>query len=437
MKKSLILLIFLILPLVTAVTIDMKSDFNKGETITAKFSGNFIDKVSKENVFFYRGHVRVPMDFDIMNVGDDYYIYAINDKDSGNYSLFLENLDYYKEGQITDKPFSKNFTIEQTYADFSINPGFIIATNDFEIKLQNFQDNELIVNINDEIISKDESNETGFFESLFGNLFLSLTGSVTFDTDETDSITLLPNNLETLDFKIGNVPQPILKKITFQSENNFYEFLLYVPSSVKSEYSVSLDFEISELKISLDENQTKEEIVKLKNVGDELLKNITFEISNNLEPYVKVSKNEIYNLEVNQSAEIYLLFNSSNLNQTIQGELTARIPNETEDLVIIFKPKFEISNQTEKSSSTSKNCNELNGTLFKEPKICEGEERFAKDGNCCIGEIKEPEKSNTGLIIGWLIILVIIVFLIWFFKFKYKKSKGEIDLFKIARGKNN
>ena len=435
MKKSLIIFIFILLPLVTAVNIDMKNSFDSGETITAKFSGNFVDKVSKENVFFYRGHVRVPMDFDIMNVEDDYYVYAANDKDSGNYSIFLEDLDYYNQGKITDEPFSKNFTITENYADFSINPGFITTTKDFEIKLQNFQDNELTVNINNEIISQDKSNETGFFESLFGNLFLAITGSVTFNTEDEDSITLSPNSLEILDFKIGNVPQSILKKITFQSENTFYEFLLYVPSPVKSVYSVSLDFEEPELKVSLDKNQTKEEIVKLKNIGDEILENITLEISNNLEPYVKVSKGEIYNLGINQSAEIYLSFNSSKLNQTITGELTARIPNETEDLVIIFEPNFEISNQTGQTSSASKNCEEINGTIFKEPQICDGEERFAKDGNCCIGEIKEPENSSTGLIIGWIIILIIIGFLFWFFKFKYKKAKGEIDLFKIARGK--
>src|SRR3989344_8001940 len=37
------------------------SDFNQGETLIAKVSGNFIEQPTSNNVFFYRSHVRVPM----------------------------------------------------------------------------------------------------------------------------------------------------------------------------------------------------------------------------------------------------------------------------------------------------------------------------------------------------------------------------------------
>jgi hypothetical protein len=433
MKKFIALFLLFFIPFTCAVDIDMKSDFNQGETITAKFSGNFLEKVSEDNLFFYRGHTRIPVEFDILNIGDDYYIYAVNDKSPENYSLYLENVKYYQQGKIVDEPISKNFTITDEFTDFSINPGLIMTTKDFEIEMQNFQDKEIIVKINQEIF-KNDSEEKGFFESLFGNLFLSLTGSITLDIEEQNSITLSPNEIKNVEFKLGAISEPTTKKISFDSGKTFYEFVLYIPSSVKGEHKTSLNFEPSELKISLS-NATQEEVVKLKNVGEELLENITIYVSSNLKSYVNVSKNEIYNLDVNQSADIYLLFSPTNKTQIITGELTAKIPNETEDLVIIFEMFGTESNQTT-TISKSKTCQELNGTIFEEPQICDGEERFAKDGNCCIGKIVEPKKSSTGLIIGWIIILVIIVVLIWFFKFKYKKSQGEIDLFKIARGKN-
>ncbi len=439
MKKFVIFAVLFLLPLISAVGIDMNNDFNQRETLTAKFSGNFLEGVSKENVVFYRGHVKIPIDFEIMNIENDYYIYALNDKSPGNYSLSLENLKYYKQGEIIEDAISKNFTINEPFADFSINPGFIMTTNNFELTIQNFQDTEITINIDKEInideeIIQNESEEQGFLDGLFGNLFLSITGKTTLNLEEETSITLSPNEIKTITFEIDNIPEPTLKKISFYSENTFYEFLVYIPSPVdKNKYSINLNFEPSELKVSLYPNITQEEIVTLKNIGDKLLENITFEISNDLEPYVNISKNEIYNLDVNQSVEITLLFTPVNIKQIIEGELTAKISGETEDLVIIFEM---FGNESDLIiPSTSKTCEELNGTIFEEPQECLGEERFAKDGNCCIGEIEIPKKDDTGLIIGWAIIMTIIIALVWFFKFKYKKSKGEIDLFKIAKGK--
>lgn len=434
MKKCLIfLLVLLILPLTTAVNIDMKSDFSQGETILAKFSGSFLDTITKDDVSFYRTHNKIPIEFDIMKADDYFYIYAINDKAPGDYSLYIEGPRYYNQGEITDEPFSANFSVTDDLADFSINPGFIRTTTDFQVELKNLQETEVVININQEKIQNES--EKGFFEGLFGNLILSLTGKTTLNLDEEDSITLSPNEIRKLDFNLGEIPETTTKKIIFESENSFYEFVAYIPSKVEGPYLVSLNFEPSELMVFLYPNETKEEKVILENIGNKFLPNITLELSNNLEPYIELSKNTIYNLDANKSAEVLLLFRPENKSQTIEGELTARITNETEDLVIIFEMLGEASNKTEPTSSISKTCEDLDGEIFEEPQICDGEERFAKDGNCCFGKITEPEKSNTGLIIGWIIILIIIVFLIWFFKFRYKKSKREVDLFKIAKGK--
>lgn len=443
MKKIFILILFL-LPLISAIDLDLKSEFNKGETLLATFSGNFLESVSESNIVFYRGHVKIPIDFELMNVGNDYYVYALlKDKDVNNYSIALENTKYYKQGEITDEAISKNFTITETFADFSINPGFVSTTKDFEITIQNLQDTEITININSETIIQNESESEGqgFLDGLFGNLFLGLTGKVIFNLGESNSITLSPNEIKKITFELGEIPEPILDTISFSTANTIYEFPVYVPSSVEKEkdYSVSLNFKPSELKISLYPNLTKEETIVLENVGDKILENITLELSNNLEPYVNISKTNVYNLGVNASVEILLLFSPVEIEQIIEGELTARIPNETEDLSITFEMLIEdveeIEETKEGTSATSKNCSELNGTIFEEPKKCTGETRFAKDGNCCIGELEMPIVNNTGLIIGWAIIMTILIALVWFFRFKYKAGKEEIDLFKISRGK--
>ena len=83
----------------------------------------------------------------------------------------------------------------------------------------------------------------------------------------------------------------------------------------------------------------------------------------------------------------------------------------------------------------TKTCLEINGTICDSDEKCEGKTENAKDGVCCIGTCKKEDVSNTGKIIGWTIVVIIVLFLLWFFKTKYKGAKKEVDLLKIGSGK--
>src|SRR3990167_3111664 len=98
MKREIaILLILFLFPVASAVQVDTKSEFSQGETLLAKISGNFINPLTKENIFFYRGHVRTPTIYEISKTNNDYYLYAqLLGKASGNYSLAIENTRYMK-----------------------------------------------------------------------------------------------------------------------------------------------------------------------------------------------------------------------------------------------------------------------------------------------------------------------------------------------------
>ena len=71
----------------------------------------------------------------------------------------------------------------------------------------------------------------------------------------------------------------------------------------------------------------------------------------------------------------------------------------------------------------TKTCEEMNGVICKEGEECDGESEYAKDRKCCLGTCEEIKESSTGKFIGWILIFAVIVFLIWFFKAKYKKAK--------------
>jgi len=343
MKKTTLFFAFLliILPIISAVEFDMKTELSQGETLMAKVSGNFVEPVLKENIFFYRGHVRIPMEYDIAKIDDEYYIYALlGTKAPNNYSISIESIKYMKGSTISEENLVKNFTITEETADFSINPGFIITEKDFYIEVQNLQDYEITIDI--------DTNETGevggFFAVLFG-----------ITEDEEDSVTLRSGEIKKINFELGNVTT--FKMVGLSTENLTYEIPVYAFVS------------------------------EVEEIGEE-------------------EESEGINISEEQ-------------NQTI----TTEEETTTED------------NESIIQVASTKTCEELNGTICKKNEKCDGKLEYARDAVCCLGTCKKIQKTQTGKIIGWSIVIVIVVFLIWFFKKKYRGAKKDIDLLKIAKGK--
>ena len=69
MKKIVILLcLFLTLNVISALDIQMSDSFDQGETILAKIDRELSYPITKEKVSFYRGHVKIPLDFTVNEV---------------------------------------------------------------------------------------------------------------------------------------------------------------------------------------------------------------------------------------------------------------------------------------------------------------------------------------------------------------------------------
>ena len=147
-KGVIILILLLVVPLISAVEFDMKTNFSQGETLMAKVSGNFLESITNENIFLYRGHVRVSINPYVAKINNDFYIYAqLLGKAPNNYSIVIENAKYMEGNQVNEEDIVKNFSITEDTADFSIEPGFIVTDSDFFIKVQNLQDNKITIQI--------------------------------------------------------------------------------------------------------------------------------------------------------------------------------------------------------------------------------------------------------------------------------------------------
>ncbi|MFC1682096.1 hypothetical protein ACFL0X_00595 [Nanoarchaeota archaeon] len=424
MKKEIIIFSLLILlPLTTAVQVEMNSEFSQGETLIAKVSGNFLEPLSNQNILFYKGHVRIPVEFDIAKIDQDYYIYAqLQGKAPNNYSISIEDTRYTKElNEETDDKIVENFSIKNQIADFSIEPGFVITKDDFSIILQNLQDNEIIVATK----IKTDSGGEGFFDSLFGIK----------EIETKDSATLKPGESKKINFEIKNITEKELRTIELSTENTEYEVPLYIyekPQEPSKERI--LTFEQTELNVTLSTNSTTTRIIYLENQGDFDLENITLTISDRLTKYMTLSEDKIEYFRKDTIKKIEINIASDEFEQQIEGQIKAKTSDNLYAYLAVYLNFVEDYKPSEEEiQTTSKTCKELGGKICNKTQECEGETEYT-EGVCCLGNCKEVTESSTLKIVGWSIVIIVILFLVWFFKTKYKGAQRVVDFSKFAGG---
>lgn len=435
LPKNVLLLTFfltiliILIQSISAIQIEMKDKFSQGETLIAKISGNFVDVPTSNNIFFYRGHVRVPMTFNISKIEDDYYLYALlSGKVAGNYSMQIQNVRYYQANKIVDNDTIKNFTVTEDTADFYVIPGFLKTTDDFSLELTNLRDNKIEITIT----SENASGDAGFFESLFG------TGS------STQIVGLSSGQTKKVNFNFDDsLIESEFKTINLESENTSYSVSVYmeVKNKSSSEGTGKLNFEPLVFNISMSTNSNTTRVIYLYNKENISVKNISIYVSEPLEQYINLSVTEMKELDENSSIKIILTISSGEDEDNLEGQITAKYENESVDLfthsaiflnfIKDYVPQY-LDNTTVINTKT---CQELNGTKCNANETCSGESVYAQDGNCCLTQCNFVEEGSTGKIIGWGLVALVVILVIWFLIKRYKKASSPIDLLKIARGK--
>ena len=415
MKKIMIILVtLLIFPLISSVEFEMKEEFDQGETLVAVISGNFLDQIVRDNIFFYREHVRIPVVYEVGKINDDFYIYVmLTGKEQGNYSVKIKDVRYMSGVEITDEDIVKNFTITENTSDFSLSPGFIITSEDFFLEMQNLQEERITVQIDTP-------------EAFISETSLEL---------RSGEIKRINFNLNEEVLNLGSA----FEEIKLSSENTDYSVPVFVMSSInitEEEKGLNFKFEPHIVDVSIATDSDSKRIVYILNTGD-TVEDIFISVSPLLEPYVTVSPQEINTLEKNSTEKIEIFITSGTEEIIIEGQIFARTENFTSSLILILDfIKDFIPEEPEGEEVIITTCVQLGGIICEEGERCTGQTNPTKDGICCFAPAicEEIPKSQTGKIIGWGVIILVILFLFWFFK-KYKKVKPKVDLLKISKGK--
>lgn len=374
MKKAISLFLFLIIvfPLVSAIEINMNSEISKGETIIASFSGNFFDPITKDNIYFYRGHVQTSFNYDVAKIGDNYYIYVqtIN-KPENNYSINISGVRYLVGSQVSSEQISKSFTITNETADFSVNPGFIITNGNFSIKVQNLQSIPIIIRVQGNGVEQSINLSSGQIKNLYINL--------------------------------EDVNETTIRTITLSTDNTEYNLPCYIIFENSSTPPIEENTTIINNKTQTD-NET--------NLTE---KNCTF--------FSKLFGTCNINNIQNET-----LGNESLLNNTQKNETSNNSSNLDYEVVKLGNKTVAIKNgEVLNESATSKTCAQIKGYICSSGEICSNTTIYAKDAKCCISECVKEEANTNTKIIGWAIVGILFIIVLRFFVVRFRRMKKKSD----------
>jgi hypothetical protein len=427
MKKDFIFVLLfsalLILPAISAVQIDMKSNFSQGETLIAQVSGNFLEQIQQQNIFLYQGHVRVSFIPIVQKIEDKFYLYGqLLGKSEGNYSLIIRDVSYLQSGQSNDSDIIKNFTITDRMADFSISPGFLEAAGDFSINAQNLGDNMItITSFFSNSTSAAES--SGFLSSLFGG---SSAGGGKTETQ------ISPGQTKPVYFSVSDSYNNQLVYSVLETKNTSYEIPVFISGNETQEENQSvLKFKPQHREITLATNSKTLIYLYLYNSGTSNLTDISISVSDNIKPYIYIS-NETIDIDSNSSVKIPVNISSGANENVTEGNITAAYQNMTFDFVLALnfsRNYLPSANET----SLFKTCSELNGQFCSENQTCSTVPINAEDGACCVGNCQSP--NNSGKIFGWTFVAILVLAVVIFFIWRFKKAKRPFNLLDFTKKK--
>ncbi len=427
----------------------MKNNLNEGETLIAEVSGNFYQFLSMEQISFYNEeeNTRIPVDYNLEKSDGNFYIYALlGNKLPGNYSLRLENVKYKKYGSVEIGNFQKNFLIINKSVEFSFSPNFIVDGDYISIGITNLENRKLNLNFE---IGNASSKNLYFIKD--GKNYSSLNYS------------FLSQESKFLNFEIGGVNNSGDEFFSLSSLNQSYTFPVFLEKSQKpikniitnnssnitSIKNFSLEIVPGKIEASIKVGLKIIKKIILYNSGERNISNLSITLPSSFKGTVNISKDFFRALDSKNSKSFTLSFFSKKPFRIVDN-LTFKTENKTYYLPInisydslVLNSNLTENNLTEnnltenltnKTNVNMETCLEENGTVCAQGFSCDGTSNHAIDSKCCIGTCLKLKKNNTGELIGWGIVSLIVLFLIWF-KLRYRRTRNKGGLLKFLRNK--
>lgn len=360
--------------LVSSASIEMDSEFDREGLMIVIISGNF-EKIPKiEDIVVFRRDTPTIIALenrDLKKIGEDYYFSAKAPINQGNYTLEIGNIIYRVGREFKDSPLLKNFSVSENLADFSVIPGTISAKESFSIKIENLK--EIGITLSAKLLE---------IEDIFS---------------------LRAGESRTLNFNAKTIPASVLNYLEIETENTKYNIPVFIFEGASDEEPLEKRFEFipTSINATFATNSPGKRIIYLSNTGGQNLENISLIVSRDLRDLVILSADSLDKLEKDSMVRIEVDFPPQEKEGYYEGHISAR-----EGFIYSYLP---VSIDFIKDYIPEENDTIDPFPDYKIPPIIED----------------EPEETNLGKTIGWVILILVILVVAWFFIKKYKGVKGK------------
>lgn len=407
-KVGLLFILVLSLSMVTAMEITLyKENYDKGETIIASISGNFLEPIKIDNVGVYRGHVQLPIDIDMILIDETYYIAGKLPLEENNYTIKIKDVNYREFNQVKEEDIEVNFSTINNTAEFALSPGVIFSTGDFDIDITNYNNFPITLS----------------YTFGYGNKSLQV------PTQDSKTFKISTDNLDKTfigDFYISSL--------------SGYGYLL--PSYIIINSSTNnlpvgkiIDFSLKSIDAQLNKDESYIYKTLIKNNAGYKIEDIEIYPSENLADYITITPNKIKELDREEELELTINVRFKEAGK-FDGKVIAENINDSQTISLFFEIGQDINissntNSTTTNGNTASNtCSNLGGNKCSSDQRCSGDGIFASDGFCCLGQCQSKDSpGNTGDgssgINWWAIALLVVILVLVGISFFLKSKKGK------------
>mgnify|MGYP000138508811 CR=1 FL=1 len=374
------LMIIIFIPLASAISTDMKSIYQPGETMIIEIQGNILESIDKSQVELKRLNVQVPWEYDVKRLNNKYFLYGSVPKNENNYTLYIKDISTTENGIVKSTDFNQTFEVSGQVIEYSINPGFAILTDKSTFIITSNSDSEQTITIS--LLEEKE--------------FILQPGQNTLEIKSSE----LNNGLNYVQIGIYNVPILVNKGAANLPSLRFF------PKTIES---------------ILLKGETKSYPFSIINQGNEKI-NFILEYNTKLFAISPSTRT----IEPKETLNFFLtpLTKDSPIEETI----VLMAGNFKTDLRVMIDYTL-ISSQaetpyldTDYSETQGYYCQELGGSVCGAAQECSGQIVSSLDrANCCVGSCTSLEGKSYAWI-GYLLGAVVIIALAYI-GFRYYKTK--------------
>jgi len=369
------ILLFLI-PFSSSISTNILSTYQPGETMILEIQGNILEPISHSDVIFKRSHVAVAVDYDLKKISDKYYLYAQVPLNPNNYTLFINNIATIVNGKSELVNYNSSFEVAGNLTDYSINPGFIVAKEDFTININSNLDQQTTINS---------------------------------DFPDEHAISLNPG-INNIKFSISNIPQGF-----YTAKIGKYVLPIQIIKSSNNNSQLSLTVIPKIIRETIKKNSGKSYNISILNPNTDTINGIYFIFDQN----IFLISNDSITLAPNESRIVSIKLNqlSQPISSTVLIAKDNSVLSNISFQIIFTNNESEITN----SSKPEYYCSELGGKFCSASETCSIQTIQSLDGACCVGSCNIQKASSSNWIVYTLSIIVLIIIILFYMK--YRKTK--------------